>query len=107
MNDKLNKPIFQEINDSLNRMEDTGKVDMSILDSLEKLERILRKIKTKWLGHSNTDAFYFYQAMKNVELILGKMKERFKNSKIKNDNPKIAKDSLTLMPVIDDILQVA
>ena len=107
MSNKLNKQIFQDINDSLNHMEDTGKVDMSILNNLEKLEQILRTIKTKWLEYPNTDAFYFYQAIRNVELILGKMKERFKNSKIKNDNPKIARDSLILMPVIVDVLQMA
>ena len=103
----MRQQIIQEINDSLNHMEETGIVDMSILDNLQKLRQLLREIKTKWLEHPNTDAFYFYQAARNVELILGKMEDRFKNSKIANDNPKIAEDSLVLMPVMDKILAMA
>ncbi len=102
----MRQQIIQEISDSLNRMEDTGVVDMSILDNLEKLRAFLREIKTRWLDHPNTDAFYFYQAARNVELILGKMEDRFKNSKQVNDNPKVAEDSLILMPVISGVLQM-
>lgn len=100
----MRQQIVQEINDLLNHMEDTGKVDMSILDNLKKLRQFLSEIKSKWLDHPDTDAFYFYQAARNVELILVKMEDRFRNSKVTNDNPKIAKDSLSLMPAIDNIL---
>jgi len=103
----MREQIVQEINDLLNHMEYTGKVDMSILDNLRKLRQFLREIKSKWLDHPNTDAFYFYQAARNVELILGKMEDRFRNSKVMNDNPRIAKDSLTLMPYINNILRMA
>lgn len=87
-------------------MEKTGKVDLTILDSLSELRSSLRKIKTKWLEIQNSDGFYFYQAARNVELILGKMEYRFKNSQKANDNPKIAEDSLILLPAIDNILDI-
>ena len=102
----MRQQIVQEIRDSLNRMEDTGKVDMSILNSLEKLRQLVYKIQSKWLEHPNTDAFYFYQAVRNIELIVGMMEDRFKNSKETNDNPKVAKDSLIMMPIISDILHM-
>ena len=34
------------------------------------------------------------------------MEHRFKNSQKANDNPKIAEDSLILLPVIDEILEI-
>lgn len=87
-------------------MEETGKVDLSILDSLSKLRSLLKIIKTKWLEIPNSDGFYFYQAARNVELILGTMQYRFEHSQEANDNPKIAEDSLVLLPAIDKILEV-
>ena len=42
-----------------------------------------------------------------MELILGEMQRRFKNSQKDNDSPKIAKDSLlSLLPDIDSILEM-
>ncbi len=87
-------------------MEETGKVDLTILNSLSKLRDLLKDIKSRWLEVENSDGFYFYQAARNTELILGKMEYRFKNSQKANDNPKIAEDSLTLLPAIDDILNI-
>ncbi len=103
----MREQIIQEINDSLNHMEETGKVDLSILDNLKQLRKFLCEIKTKWLEHPSTDAFYFYQAARNVELILGKMEDRFEKSQIMNDNPKVAADSLILMPQIDTVLKMS
>ena len=87
-------------------MEVTGKVDLAILDSLSKLRGLLKGIKSRWLEVEDSDGFYFYQAARNMELILGKMEYRFKNSQKTNDNPKIAEDSLILLPAIDGILEI-
>ena len=102
----MRKQILKEIEDSLNHMEETGKVELSILDNLNKLQEFLKAIKTKWIENSDTDGFYFYQAARNVELILGRMVYRFQNSKIANDNPKIAEDSLVLLPAINRVLEI-
>ncbi len=102
----MRKQILKEIEDSLNHMEETGKVELSILDKLNNLQEFLKTIKTKWIENSNSDGFYFYQAARNIELILDRMEYRFKNSKITNDNPKIAEDSLVLLPAIDRVLEL-
>ena len=100
----MKNQILVEIKKSLDKMEETGKVDLAILDNLTTLCNFLKVIKSKWLDVENSDGFYFYQAARNVELILGKMEYRFKNSQKANDNPKIAEDSLLLLPNIDSIL---
>ena len=101
----MKNQILIEIKNSLDKMEETRKVDLAILDNLATLRNALKTIKSKWLEVKDSDGFYFYQAARNVELILGKMEHRFKNSQKTNENPKIIKDSLLLLPNIDDILE--
>lgn len=102
----LKNNILAEIERSLARMEDAGRVDLAILGSLSKLRDLLKSIKSRWLDVEDSDGFYFYQAARNTELILDRMEHRFKNSQKANDNPQIAEDSLTLLPVIDEILEI-
>ena len=102
----MKNQILIEVERSLTEMEETGKVDLAILDSLSNLRGLLKSIKSRWLDIENSDGFYFYQAARNMELILGKMEYRFKNSQKSNDNPQIAEDSLILLPAIDGILEI-
>ena len=103
----MKNSILIEIERSLTKMEEVGKVDLTILNSLSKLRDLLKGIKSKWLKVEDPDGFYFYQAARNTELILDQMVFRFKNSQKTDDNPKIAKDSLALLPAIDSILEIA
>ena len=102
----MKNQILIEIKNSLDKMEETGKVDLAILNNIATLRDFLKTIKSKWLNIKDSDGFYFYQAARNVELILGEMERRFKNSQKANDNPKIAEDSLLLLPNIDSILEI-
>lgn len=101
----MKNQVLVEIKDSLDKMEKIG-IDMTILQSLDKLRQLLKERKARWLDVQNSDGFYFYQAIRNLELILGKMEHRFKNSQKSNDNPKIAEDSLELLPSIENILNI-
>ena len=96
-----------DIEKSLTKMEETGKVDLTILNNLSKLRDLLKGIKSRWLEIEDSDGFYFYQAARNTELILDTMESRFKDSQKADDNPKIAEDSLVLLPAIDEILEIA
>ena len=87
-------------------MEDSVKVDISILENLEERGQVSREIKAGRLEYLNMDAFYFDQAARNVELILRKIEDRFKTSEAKHDNPKNTKDSLTLMPTMVSVLKM-
>ena len=93
-----------EVERSLAKTE-AGKADPAILGNLSKLRGLLRGIKSRWLEVEDPDGFYFYQAARNMELILGRMEQRFKNSQAGN-NSKIAEDSLILLPAIDGILEI-
>jgi len=97
---------YGQINDSLYNMEATGKVDLSILKLLDKLKEFIKQLKQRWLENRNTDSFYFYQGLRNIELMLDKMQYRFEHSQTNNDNPKIAEDSILLFKVVDNLLKV-
>ena len=103
----MQQQILKELKDSLNSMEETGKVDLSILDKLNNLRDLAENIQTKWAENPNPDGFYFYHAAKNVELVLNGMMDRFKKSHEANDNPQIATDSLKLLPALERALEIA
>lgn len=98
--------LLDQMTKSLNKMEDTGKVDILILNDLKKLEKKLLEIEEKWLKSGHKDSFFFYQGVRNVELILERMMERFEKSLEENDNPQIAKDTLALIPLVSDLIQL-
>ena len=102
----MKNQILMEIKNSLDKIKETRKIDLVILDNIATLRDFLKTIKSKWLNMEDSDGFYFYQAARNVELILGEMEYRFKNSHKADDNPKIAEDSLLLLPDIDGILEI-
>ena len=96
--------IMHEIEVSLNNMEKSGKVDVGVLDSVGKLRKSLAASKSRWLREPNTEGFYFYYAVHSVEMTLDRMNDRFKNAAKAGDNPKIAKDSLAVLPLIRRLL---
>jgi len=102
----MRKQIMQQITDNLNDMEATGKVDPSILKLLDELRNLIKDLKLKWLENRNTDSFYFYQGLRNIELMLDMMQERFEHAPENHDNPKIAEDSIILFKVVDDLLSI-
>lgn len=94
-----------------NQMEKTGKVDLSINDNIDRakselsgLERFLATTKP---GIDVKSAFLGYHIVRNVNLVLTKMKDRFEHSKENADNPLVAQDSLLVLPVLNESLEVA
>ena len=63
-------------------------------------------IEKKWISVDHNGGFYFYQAVRNVELILGMMMERFRASKENQDNLQIALDTLDLIPIMDLVVEL-
>jgi len=98
--------LLDEITGRVNKMEDEGKVDLDILHDLDKLKDGLLAIEDKWVNNSSRDSFYFYQAIRNVELILERVVERFAAAKERHDNPQIALDTLAIIPIASDIIQL-
>ena len=102
----MRKQIMQNITQNLHDMEATGKVDPTIINYLDELRILIKQLKNKWLENKNTDSYYFYQGIRNVELMLNKMQQRFETAQENHDNPKIAEDSIILFDVVDDLLQI-
>ena len=103
----MKNQILLEIKISLERTEETGKIDYMILNNIESLREFLKTVKDKWLNMQDSDGFYFYQAVRNVELILGEMERGFENARKTDNGQKIAADAMSLLPVIDRILDMA
>lgn len=97
---------MQQITDNLNNMEATGKVDLTILKDLSALRDLLIQLKRRWLENKSSDGYYFYQGLRNIELMLDKMQERFETFQENHDNPKIAEDSLKLFHSVNDLMQL-
>jgi len=102
----MRRQLMQAINDDLHNMEATGKVNLEIIDKLNQLRKLLDEQKNKWLKIENTDSYYFYQGLKNIELMLDKMEYRFKHAPELHDNPKIAADSQILFTFVNDLIQI-
>ena len=97
---------LQNIKNRAEEMEKNGKIDIAILDDLEKFNDKIIAIGKKWISVDHNDGFYFYQAVRNVELILGRMMERFRTSKENQDNLQIALDTLDLIPIMDLVVEL-
>ena len=92
----------------LNQMEAKGVVEPSFIQKISALDSEFTTIKQYWVNQKTVSvgsAFVFYSATHNTNLILAKMKNRFKKAQQIGDNPKVACDSLLVMPVIYEVYQ--
>jgi len=94
-----------------NKMEETGKVDFGILENIDRAKATLSALQT--VLSSNTpdnnvrSAFLGYHIIRNMNMILTKMKDRFVRSQENSDNPIVAEDSLQLLPILSESVEVA
>lgn len=92
----------------LNKMEAESFVDSSFKTKIDTLDLELTRMKKYWVNQKEVavgSAFIFYSAMHNTKLVLGKMKQRFKNANKTGDNPSVACDSLLVLPIISEVYQ--
>lgn len=102
---------FERMTVLCKQMEDVGVVDPSILDNIDRAKSTLSTLE-KLLSTSTSSsdvksAFLGYHIIRNLNLILDKMKYRFANSKSNNDNPVVAEDSLAILPIMSESAEVA
>lgn len=100
----MKNQLLNDMEFILNKTEKTGKVNLEFLEYISEFRHQLYKIKTQWLEHASIDGFYFYQAARSMELILGKMYERFRDAKKMNDNTAVSIDTLAILPQFDKTL---
>jgi len=94
---------LMEANELLRQMEDTGKIDLSVVDVLSNAAGHAQKKQELWKTASDVPketAFVQYHAWRNVTLILSAMRNRFERAPAKHDNPQVAADAMDVMPSI-------
>ena len=97
--------LIDEITTSLNKMKETGKVDLSIANSLDSLSNLFKESKERWLMSPNTKInLYFYYAARIAELVVSRIKERFLSSSQVDTDSKIVEDSLQVAGLLGDLL---
>lgn len=91
----------------IDNAEQTGKVDVSIIKHLKNMSSKFAKMGQYWLkirrGESLEDSFAMYHTARNCGLVLHKMIERFEESPIIGDNPRVATDAATVFPILIDL----
>jgi len=97
--------LIDEITTSLNKMKETGKVDLSIANSLDSLSNLFKESKERWLMSPNTKInLYFYYGARIAELVVSRIKERFLSSSQVDADSKIVEDSLQVSGLLGDML---
>lgn len=98
--------MLEDIKEHVQRMDDSGDVDLSILDKIKALRANLKESANKWAQYPDNDAFYYYSAVRTIDLVLDRMEERFSKALENKDNPQIAIDAMTILPFIDNVMQM-
>ena len=102
---------FERMTSLCNKMEESGKVDFAILDNIERarstLSTLEQLLSTNASGSDVKSAFLGYHIIRNLSLILSKMNERFTHSKDNNDNPIVAEDCISILPILGESAEIA
>lgn len=102
---------FDRMTALCNKMEETGKVDFTILENIDRAKSTLsaleKVLSTNTAGSSVKSAFLGYHIVRNLDLVLSKMRDRFVHSQETNDNPIVAEDSLEVLPTLSESIEVA
>ena len=98
--------ILIEIKKSLEDTKKTGEIENVLIKDIYRLDSRLVVITDEWIEVGNHDGFYYYQGAFNIQLIIMKIKELFKNTSQYDENKKLAENILSLLPNIDKILTI-
>ena len=99
--------VLDDLKVSLDGVAASDKADAGVLKAIDKLTESLEVLKSKWLGVPDTDAFYFYLAIRCTEMILDEMADRLKNAERSGGGSKAAEDSLAVLAPMRDLLGAA
>lgn len=98
----MENQFLNDINIILIEMKNNDSIkSQSILHQITKTIQHLNAIKTYWFEYENTDGFYFYKTVCNIESILFRIRLKFKDF---DDRKKIINDVITILPYMDKLL---
>jgi len=97
--------LFQQLDD----MKKAQKVDISIVNTLDKLIENCKGIEQFWIKNEKIpieNSFLLYHALRNSRLVFEKMKTRFIKANKTHENPKIVEDSILVLPMLSELCNV-
>ncbi|MEX2705365.1 MAG: hypothetical protein Q6352_008910 [Candidatus Freyrarchaeum guaymaensis] len=100
---------FKTLLEQLEQMNETQKVDISVVKVLDSLIEDCRTNERFWIKNEKIPietSFLLYHSTRNSRLILEKMKQRFILADEKEDNPHIVSDALQVVPVLNELYEV-
>jgi hypothetical protein len=97
---------FDDLFKQLQEMETAGKVNLSILGTIDKLIDSCNATENFWRDNKQVmiqQSFSLYHASRNSRIILKKMKKRFIEAEEKHENPSVVHDSLNILPQLSEL----
>ena len=95
---------LSSVEEMLEGMEASGKVNLEIVGLFDSLIGIARRQEDEWERNrkdiSRSDAFAVYHLWRNARLILTKVKERFQEAATRHENPTVALQAIELLPAL-------
>jgi hypothetical protein len=97
---------FDDLFRQLQEMEATGKVNLSIVNTIDKLIDSCAVTENFWRDDEQVkiqQSFLLYHASRNSRIILKKMKKRFIEAAEKHENPSVVHDSIHVLPQLNEL----
>ena len=101
--------LIQNTYDDFISFENTGKIDLKIVNTLDEIKEQLEENEKYWIDNNNIsldESFSFYLATRNSRLLIQKITKRVSESQKSNDNPQIALDSINILPLVQEISSI-
>lgn len=98
--------LLGELSEQLQKMEKAGKVDVSIVNTLDKLIDVCQSTENFWRDDEKVtiqSSFLLYHASRNARIIIKKMKQRFIEAEEKHENPAVLHESLAIIPSLSEL----
>lgn len=100
---------FENLILQFEHMESKGEIDPSIINDLNDAIQNCIELEKYWSSRFDDidSSFTVYHAVRNTKIITDKIINRVLISKEKSDNPKVAFDTLQILPIMSDIFNMS
>jgi len=102
----LETDLLKELSEQLQKMESLEKVDLSIVDTIDKLINSCISTENFWRDNEQItihNSFLLYHASRNAQIILKKMRKRFIEAEKMHENPSVVHDSICIIPPLSEL----
>ncbi len=102
--------LFSSVSEFIERAEQTGKVDLGIIEPLKELSMTFEQMSSHWLELKHEEqlenTFSLYHTARNCGLVIRRMIQRFEIAPEIGDNPRVADDASQVLPILIDTFSI-